>query len=231
MEKNKKDVLCLLYVPFAMFFVAWAGHISVDEFYGGAPFLAAMEYQAYFFLIFFARALYTFGDFERYFHGYGVVVVVRHRKKQRLFFHSVWRLFGKETLYQTWALICACLFSCLVLDEAVVLSAGLWKNFILYCLADFVLAMLQMLLEIIWDGRIGICGAGVYYIGTLLVSGKLYFQSWGKNIMWLFLPNLGNVDRMEECGYATGIVLLILFLAFFILLAAGGLAAGKKDIL
>ena len=45
MEKNRKDILCLIYVPFAMFFVAWAGHIAVSEFYRGAPFLAAMTYQ------------------------------------------------------------------------------------------------------------------------------------------------------------------------------------------
>ena len=32
MEKNRKDILCLIYVPFAMFFVAWAGHIAVSEF-------------------------------------------------------------------------------------------------------------------------------------------------------------------------------------------------------
>ena len=85
MEKNRKDILCLIYVPFAMFFVAWAGHIAVSEFYRGAPFLAAMTYQTYFFFLFFARTLYTFGDFERYFHGYGVALLLRHKKKQRLF--------------------------------------------------------------------------------------------------------------------------------------------------
>ena len=107
MEKNRKDILCLIYVPFAMFFVAWAGHIAVSEFYRGAPFLAAMTYQTYFFFLFFARTLYTFGDFERYFHGYGVALLLRHKKKQRLFLAGVGQLLKKVLVFQ----VCSFLFA------------------------------------------------------------------------------------------------------------------------
>ena len=231
MEKNRKDILCLIYVPFAMFFVAWAGHIAVSEFYRGAPFLAAMTYQTYFFFLFFARTLYTFGDFERYYHGYGVALLLRHKKKQRLFLAGVGQLLKKVLVFQVWALLCACLFSWLVLGNCEIFAWEFWRNVGLYCLADFAMALFQMLLETIWDGRIGILGAGLYDMLAILLSDRLYFLPDGKRWMWLFLSDLGNAEKMEECGYSAWMVLLILGLAICILMALGGAAIRRKDIL
>ena len=60
MGKDKKDMLCLLFVPLAIFFAVWAGKIPVTEFYQGAKFGVHIQYHASFFLVFFARVLYTF---------------------------------------------------------------------------------------------------------------------------------------------------------------------------
>ena len=231
MGKNKKDILCLCYVPFAMIFAVWVAKITVNEFYQGAPFLAVMEYHTNFFLLYFARVLFTFGDFEQYFHGYGVVNVIRHRKKQRLFFHSVGRLLGKVLLFQLFALLCICLLSAVLLPESDISLGELAGNFAIYCMVDFAQALFQMLLEIVFDGRIGACGAGAYYILSIILSDKLYFQPFGKNVMWLFLPNLGMAKRVEECGYSVGLVLVVVAVAVILLLLAGMKVVKRKDIL
>ena len=181
-----------------MFFVAWAGHITVSEFYRGAPFLAAMTYQTYFFFLFLPGRCTPSAILSSISTGMALRFCCGIRKSSDCFGRSRAALEKKVLVFQVWALLCACLFSWLVLGNCEIFAWEFWRNVGLYCLADFAMALFQMLLETIWDGRIGILGAGLYDMLAILLSDRLYFLPDGKRWMWLF--SVGSRERGKDGG-------------------------------
>ena len=231
MGKDKKDMLCLLFVPLAIFVAVWAGKIPVTEFYQGAKCGVHIQYHASFFLMFFARVLYTFGDFEQYFQGYGVIAVVRHRKRERLFYHSMRTLIQKTVIFHLFVLVCAIVISILIFPYIDLSDGTMWRGVVLYVSCDFFMALLQMLVEIRWDGRVGICVAGVYDMLSILISDVLWVRPYGKGILWMFLPNLGVKSRVEACGYSSEFIFLALLSAAVLAVLAGRYIVKRKDVL
>lgn len=221
----------MIFIPFSMFLTVWAGQISVIEFYGGAEYGVLMQYHSWFFLIFFSRVLYTFGDFEQYFYRYDIYRVVRHKKRERLFFHSVWKLLKKVIVFQVFVFVCSAGFTFLFLPATKIIFGDLWKNIMIYVVLDIFLALFQMVIELCWNSRAGICIVGLYYMLSLLVSDTLFVQSYGKKLMWMLFPNLGAGVRLEACGYTYVFALTVLLAAISVLVLIGRCVAKKKDVL
>ena len=80
MIKSKRDVLCLAFIPVMVGILTVSGGIGTDELYEGVVFGANIRYQMFYFMLFFGRVLYTFGDFEEYFGAYGMYRVIRRNR-------------------------------------------------------------------------------------------------------------------------------------------------------
>ena len=231
MIKSKRDVLCLAFIPVMVGILTVSGGIGTDELYEGVVFGANIRYQMFYFMLFFGRELYTFGDFEEYFGAYGMYRVIRHGKRELLLFDSAIRTAGKVLCYQGVALLSSLLCTWLFLEDGMRFNPDFLFELAAFWLTDLVLALGQMLVEMAAESRAAMMVSAIYFLLSLIFMDMVYFLPWGKTILWMFLPNLAMGFRVKAYGYAYLEIYLFLLAVLAVFCLAGIRQIRKKDVL
>lgn len=231
MIKSKRDVLCLAFVPVVVGILTVSGDVGTGELYGGVVFGANIRYQMFYFMLFFGRVLYTFGDFEDFFGAYGIYQVIRHGKREFLFRDSVRRIVGKVLCYQVIALFCSLVCSRQFLENGMHFKRDFILELAAFWLTDLVLALGQMLVEMVAESRMAMIVSAIYFLLSLIFMDMVYFLPWGKMVLWIFLPNLAMGFRVKEYGYSFPLVYLFLLVVLAVFCLAGIRQIRKKDVL
>lgn len=230
MREKKRDIWV---VAGMLALLALTARTKTGQFCYGVPFHGRIVYYAVFTALYICLALYLFECGEEYLKQYGIYTAIRYRKRSRMFGEMSVILLRKVLLFDVmkfaggWGVLNLTGGAELPYMENAV---KLLYFYIVSLMVDVLLAMLQIILEMLLDARWALTAMGGYYIISLVTADVLHdagLDVW----MLLFAPNLGMSRRMEALDMPDGILVLILAVICSGLWLAGQQILKRKDIL
>lgn len=226
-----KKIICILGTLFYVYYIlvrnpsfdydGWMAGVH----YNGNPIAYAITFYLFALFIFSG-----FGKTERYINGYGVLEVIRNRKRKKVIDYV---LFRQAICYIEVLGIMCFLYFCgagLLNKKAVFEIKEFICSILLFSIVNFSLLLWQSFFEIMFDSRIAILFV-MSFICLHLALGDI-FARYGVNPYWNLLcySNLALVVRRKSLGLYNGVILLTVGLLCVGQIFAVNYAYGRKDI-
>lgn len=230
---DKKKILCLIGTLFYVYYVL-KNYLPFDYYnvFFGVRYNGYILFYAATLYLFGIVILYGFGNTQSYVNGYGILHLLRSKKRSDI----IKRVVQNQMINLAQIIISmSILFIAAALFHGEKTSSFSIKEFAIYAflfyLVSLSLVLWQALFEIMFDSRIAILIV-MSIIGLHLYIGDFLYLHKGNSYLYLLVySNLALVARSQSLTLSKGMISIIVGIICIIQVVLMNIAFKKKDIL
>lgn len=227
--KEKSFVILGFFLVYYVFAIPALNCHSIIDIYKGAALDDGILVEQYMFFVMAYLPLLLFHSYEGYMKSQASYIVIRTQERKTLF-HTFIRKMVFRCLQLEGLRLCA--YGIILLLHSSLSFTGLadfGKMFFFNLCVDITLMMIQLMIEVFFNGKTALFLMLIYIILSILTAGKI--AAYHPQLLLLALPNLAVTQRLQASNLPMPFIILVCCILFALLYACGRKWIRKKDIL